>query len=261
VTPPAPRSRPSSGTASGPGKTSVPPGARRRGRPAGSAAGETRDRILTAAREEFSARGYDRTSVRSIGKAAGVDAALVHHYSGTKEQIFAAAIEVFFAPAADMPDAVTTGDRGAMGERAAGFFLRVWENPETREPLLAVVRSALTNETAAAVFRSLVGRMVLARPAGEVSAPDAEFRVQLAASHMVGLGHPALRRAARSPRVRRPGPAGPPGRADRPALPALAGRAPVAPRRPGAPAPPGKPRHRPRTFGTCPPPARAHDTT
>lgn len=160
---------------------------RRRGRPAGSATGETRERILAVAREEFSAHGYDRTSVRSIGKAAGVDAALVHHYFGTKEQVFAAAIEVSFAPAADLPEAVAVGDPADMGERAARFFLRVWEDPQTREPLLAVVRSALTNETAAAVFRELVGRMVLARFAGEVEAPDAELRVQLAASQLVGL--------------------------------------------------------------------------
>lgn len=167
-----------------------PPGAaaaRRRGRPAGAAAGETRDRILAAAREEFSARGYDRTSVRSIGRAAGVDAALVHHYFGTKEQVFAAAIEVSFAPAADLPGAL--GEAGAedLGERVTRFFLRVWDDPASREPLLAVVRSAVTNETAAGVFRAMVSRTVLARVAGGLDVPDAEFRVQLAASHLVGV--------------------------------------------------------------------------
>ncbi|SEO77641.1 TetR/AcrR family transcriptional regulator [Actinacidiphila rubida] len=160
---------------------------RRRGRPAGPASGDTRERILAAAREEFSARGYDRTSVRSIGKAAGVDAALVHHYFGTKEQVFAAAIEVSFAPAQDMPAAMAGGDAGAMGERVARFMLRIWENPQTREPLLAVVRSAVTNDTAAAVLRGLVSRTVLARVAGELRAPDPEFRVQLAAAQLVGI--------------------------------------------------------------------------
>ncbi|WP_225848143.1 TetR family transcriptional regulator [Streptomyces sp. HPF1205] len=159
---------------------------RRRGRPAGPASGETRDRILTVAREEFSARGYDRTSVRSIGKAAGVDPALVHHYFGTKEQVFAAAIEVGLAPAAGVSE-VVAGPGGELGERVARFFLQVWEDPVTRDPLLAVVRSALTNDTAAAVFRTLVSRMVLARVAGELAVPDAEFRVQLAASHLVGV--------------------------------------------------------------------------
>jgi AcrR family transcriptional regulator len=159
---------------------------RRRGRPAGPPTGATKERILAAAREEFSARGYDRTSVRAIGKAAGVDAALVHHYFGTKEQIFAAAVEVSFAPAVELPAAVGSAVDG-MGERVARFMLRVWENPATREPLLAVVRSAVTNETAAGVLRRLVSRTVLARVAGELDVPDPEFRVQLAAAHLVGI--------------------------------------------------------------------------
>ena len=64
---------------------------RRRGRPSRTqteAAPATRDIILAAAREEFSERGYEKTSVRGIAKAAGVDSALVHHYFGTKEQVF-----------------------------------------------------------------------------------------------------------------------------------------------------------------------------
>lgn len=162
---------------------------RRRGRPAGTKAGAaagTRERILAAAREEFSARGYDRTSVRSIGKAAGVDAALVHHYFGTKEQVFAAAIEVSFGPALELPDALAGGTDG-MGERVARFMLGVWEDPVTREPLLAIVRSAVTNERAAVVFRDLVGRKVMARVAGELEVEDPEFRVQLAAAQLVGI--------------------------------------------------------------------------
>ena len=165
----------------------APAGPRRRGRPAGRPSGETRDRILAAAREEFAALGYDRTSMRSIGKAAGVDAALVHHYFGTKEQVFAAAVQVSFAPAAGMPDAVTSGGADGMGERVARFMLEVWEDPVTRGPLLAIIRSAVTNETAAAVFRELVSRTVLARVAGQLSVPDSEFRVHLAASHLVGI--------------------------------------------------------------------------
>ncbi|MFJ2636474.1 MULTISPECIES: TetR family transcriptional regulator [unclassified Streptomyces] len=172
----------------GPQESGKPAG-RRRGRPAGTKAGtaETRDRILAAAREEFSARGYDKTSVRSIGKAAGVDSALVHHYFGTKEQIFGAAIELSFAPAMNIPDLVVAGGVDGMGERVARLMLRIWENPVSREPLLAIVRSAVTNETAAAVFRGLVSRRVLARLAGGLDVPDAEFRVQLAAAQLVGI--------------------------------------------------------------------------
>jgi AcrR family transcriptional regulator len=160
---------------------------RRRGRPAGPPTGATRDRILAAAREEFSARGYDKTSVRSIGKAAGVDPALVHHYFGTKEQVFGAAIESAFAPVLDITDTMTQGGLEDIGERMARFMTGIWEHPVTREPLLAILRSAVTNETAATVFRGLISRRVLARLGGTLNVPDEEFRFQLAASHLIGI--------------------------------------------------------------------------
>ncbi len=83
------------GRARGPARRPHRPaaGAARPARPAEAGPG-ARDRILAAARAEFAERGYDKTSVRGIAQAAGVDAALVHHYFGTKEQVFEAAIEL-----------------------------------------------------------------------------------------------------------------------------------------------------------------------
>ncbi|MDF3303003.1 TetR/AcrR family transcriptional regulator [Streptomyces tropicalis] len=160
--------------------------ARRRGRPRRTEAADTRDLILTAAREEFSERGYEKTSVRGIAKAAGVDPALVHHYFGTKEQVFEAAVEVAFAPALDAPDALAEGPLDGVGERLARFVFGVWENPTTRTPLLAIVRSAVNNETAAAVFRRLIAAQLLRRIASQVDLPDAELRAELAAAQLVG---------------------------------------------------------------------------
>jgi AcrR family transcriptional regulator len=160
--------------------------ARKRGRPPRTESADTRDRILTAARAEFSERGYDRASVRGIAKAAGVDAALVHHYFGTKEQVFEAAITVAFAPALHAPDAVADGPRDEVGERLTRFVFGVWENPATGAPLLAIVRSAVNNDTAAAVFRRLVASQVLRRIASQLDLPDAELRAELAAAQLVG---------------------------------------------------------------------------
>ncbi|MFF4714811.1 TetR family transcriptional regulator [Streptomyces eurythermus] len=162
------------------------PGARRRGRPPRTESAGTRDRILAAAREEFSARGYEKTSVRGIAKAAGVDPALVHHYFGTKEQVFEAAIEVAFAPALDAPDAVAEGPADGVGERLTRFVLGIWEDPATRAPLLAVVRSAVDNDTAAAVLRRLVAAQLMRRIAARLELPDAELRAELAAAQLVG---------------------------------------------------------------------------
>jgi AcrR family transcriptional regulator len=164
-------------------------GPRRRGRPARTSAADgpaARDRILTAARNEFAERGYDKNSIRGIAKAADVDPALVHHYFGTKERVFGAAIELIMAPAMGVPDAVH-GNREGAGERMARYMFSVWENRVTRLPLLAVMRSALTNETAATVLRGMIERRLLLRMAGELDVPNPEFRAQLAAGHLIGI--------------------------------------------------------------------------
>lgn len=163
---------------------------RGRGRPSrtqAEAAPATRDRILEAAREEFSERGYEKTSVRGIAKAAGVDSALVHHYFGTKEQVFEAAIEVAFAPALNASTAVEAGPLEGVGERLTRFIFGIWENPATRTPLLAIVRSAVNNEAAAAVFRRLIATQLLRRIAGQLDLPDPELRAELAAAQLVGV--------------------------------------------------------------------------
>ncbi|WP_069631452.1 TetR/AcrR family transcriptional regulator, partial [Streptomyces griseus] len=145
-----------------------------------------RTRILAAARTEFAERGYDKTSIRGIARAAGVDAALVHHYFGTKDEVFAAAVEVTFEPAL-VVHTVLGGPPEGLGERLARFFLSVWEDPATRSPLLAILRSALTHEAAAKVLREFVLRRLLERIAAELDVPDATFRAELAASHMIGI--------------------------------------------------------------------------
>ncbi|MFG2481157.1 MULTISPECIES: TetR/AcrR family transcriptional regulator [Streptomyces] len=146
----------------------------------------TQERIRLAAREVFAERGYDKTSVRGIAKVAGVDPALVHHYFGSKDDLFAAAIEVSIEPALVVP-AIIGGGPDGIGERLARYFLGIWENPVTRVPLLAVIRSALTHEAAAKVLRELVLRRLLARVAADLDVPDPTFRAELAASHMVGI--------------------------------------------------------------------------
>lgn len=169
-----------------PGQATPDPAARRRGRPPRAESGDTRDRILAAARAEFSERGYEKTSVRGIAKTAGVDSALVHHYFGTKEQMFEAAIEVAFAPALKGRDAVLAGPLADAGERMTRMIFGLWENPATRTPLLAIVRSAVNNDTAAAALRRLVSAQLLRRIAGELGTEDAELRAELAAAQLVG---------------------------------------------------------------------------
>ncbi|MFD0335053.1 TetR family transcriptional regulator [Streptomyces erythrogriseus] len=125
--------------------------------------------------------------MRGIAKAAGVDSALVHHYFGTKERVFEAAVEVAFGPALAERDALLEGPLDEVGERMTRVIIGLWENPVTRTPLLAIVRSAVNNDTAAAVFRRLVASQLLRRIAGQLGRPDAELRAELAAAQLVGI--------------------------------------------------------------------------
>lgn len=63
----------------------------------------------------------------------------------------------------------------------------MWENPATRNALLAIVRSAMNNEAAAGVFRRLISAQLLRRIAAQLDLPDAELRAELAAAQLVGI--------------------------------------------------------------------------
>lgn len=57
-------------------------------------AARSRERLLTAAVELFSERGFDRTTTREIGEKAGVDAALIARYFGSKTGLYLAALQL-----------------------------------------------------------------------------------------------------------------------------------------------------------------------
>ena len=114
--------------------------ASRRGRRPG--APDTRAAILAAARASFAASGYAGTTVRSVASAAGVDAALVHHYFGTKHDLFVAALALPLDPSTVIGPALAGGLDGA-AERLLVAFLGVWDDPELQPSLLGVVRGIL----------------------------------------------------------------------------------------------------------------------
>ena len=90
----------------------------------------------------FAAQGFAGTSVRAVAAAAGVDAALVHHYFGTKDDLFVAALELPVDPRERLAGVIAQGPDGA-GERMLRVFLSVWDDPELRLPLLGLARGML----------------------------------------------------------------------------------------------------------------------
>ena len=159
------------------------PAAPRRGRRPG--APDTRAAILVAARELFAANGFAGTSVRAVAAAAGVDAALVHHYFGSKDDLFVASLELRIDPRTALLPVVEGGVDGA-GERLMRLFLDVWEDEETRLPLLALVRGILDPGGQQLVRDGLL-RMVLGPVGAGLGLDDPDRRLPLVASQLVGL--------------------------------------------------------------------------
>jgi AcrR family transcriptional regulator len=142
--------------------------------------------VLEAARAEFAARGYEKASMRAIGRAAGVDAALLHHYFGSKDRLFMAAMEFPVEPKA-VVELVLSGDRAAIGERVAEFLLSVWEQPAALERLLALLRAAATTEQVAQLMRGFVQQELVLRVAEELGLEQGELRTELMLSQVLGL--------------------------------------------------------------------------
>jgi AcrR family transcriptional regulator len=146
----------------------------------------TRDAILAAARESFTASGYDRASIRDIAGRAGVDPALVHHYFGTKHELFIAAVELPLDVTA-LLDRIFAGERDQVGERIVGTLLSVWDTRLDRSPLIALIRSAVSSDEAARMLREFLMSVLFARIAETLGVPDARLRASLAASQTIGL--------------------------------------------------------------------------
>ncbi|GAA1135190.1 TetR family transcriptional regulator [Nocardioides aquiterrae] len=157
--------------------------ASRRGRRPGTP--DTRAAILAAARSSFAANGYAGTSVRAVASAAGVDAALVHHYFGTKDDLFVAALELAVDPRVAIRPVIEGGLDGA-GERLMRLFVSVWDDEQSRLPLLAVVRGILEPGGQQLVEDGFL-RMVLAPLAAGLEIDEPELRMPLVASQLVGI--------------------------------------------------------------------------
>jgi AcrR family transcriptional regulator len=147
---------------------------------------DTRGQILGAARRSFADRGFTGTTIRAVAAEAGVDPALVHHYFGSKDDLFLAALAIPVDPRELLPAVLEPGVPGA-GERLLRLVLSVWDDPHTRLPLAALVRTSLVEEAPETLLQQGLLRLVLAPLRSALPAPEADRRVQLVASQLIGL--------------------------------------------------------------------------
>ncbi len=152
----------------------------------------TRATILAAARERFAADGYERATIRAIAADAKIDPSMVMRYYGNKEKLFAAAA----AFELELPD-LSAVPRERLGTTLTRHLVDRWERDDT---LMALLRVAITNETAAERMREIFGAQV-APFVAEVTPDPAEVPVRAGLLATQALGLALCRYALKLPPV------------------------------------------------------------
>jgi AcrR family transcriptional regulator len=151
-------------------------------------AGRARDAVaskralLQAAQQLFGRNGFERTTIREIGERAGVDAALIARYFGSKADLYIAAVaeedqggrqlREYDGLEAMADELVTRAD-----ERGPGPILQALARSDTSAEIRAAAKSRLA--------RRLVDPLVASMT--EHGVERAQLRAEIAVSALVGI--------------------------------------------------------------------------
>ena len=147
----------------------------------------TRTAIIEAAGRLFLERGYEETSLRAIGAAAGVDATLVTHFFGSKANLLAAALHWPFDPSVEVPR-LLSGGRDQVGRRLVRLLTRTWEDQQQRNPILTLLRAASSEPRAAELLGTFLRTRLFDPLLAALGSNRPELRSELAISQLTGLG-------------------------------------------------------------------------
>lgn len=142
----------------------------------------TRASILESARQRFAREGYDGASLREIAADAGVDAALISRYFGSKDELFAEVVAVACEPKPDM----FGGDRATFGERMAKTVLEDPQDGAKLDMFLIMLLSA-SSPKASEIVRRCSRDKFFSFFQQWLGGPDVEVRTRLASSVMMGM--------------------------------------------------------------------------
>ena len=147
---------------------------------------DTRGEILRAARESFAGKGFTATSIRAVAREAGVDAALVHHYFDSKDELFIESMALPVDPR-QVAARVLDGPPDEIGRRIATVFLGIWESPDGQQRMKAIFRSVVSSDEVARMMREGITQMIIQPVSQTLDVPDAHLRVSLAATQLIGV--------------------------------------------------------------------------
>ena len=150
----------------------------------------TREALQAAAQELFGRKGYERTTTREIGEAAGVDPALIARYFGSKADLYLAAVA-----AERLADGGADGGGGADEpfadwEQVVDVVLRRTAQQGPGPILQALVRDDASPEIREAARSRLVRRMVepVAAQLATEGADRPTLQAQVAVAALLGVG-------------------------------------------------------------------------
>jgi AcrR family transcriptional regulator len=149
----------------------------------GKRSDRTRAAILRAARERFAAQGYERTTIRAVAADADIDPSMVMRYFGNKAQLFDTALAIDLR----LPD-LTTVPPDELARALVRHFLDRWEGDPADDALLVLLRSAVTNEHAAARMHEIFAAQIAPALAATLGPELAARRAGLVSSQLLGLG-------------------------------------------------------------------------
>jgi AcrR family transcriptional regulator len=120
-----------------------------------------------------------------VARQAGVDAALVHHYFDSKDELFIEAMAIPVDPRR-IAARILDGPLDDIGRRIATVFLEVWESPDGQQRMQALFRSVVSSDEVARMMREGIGQMIIQPVSQVLDVPDAKLRVGLVGSQLVG---------------------------------------------------------------------------
>ncbi len=121
-----------------------------------------------------------------MAAAAGVDSALVHHYYGTKEKLFAAAVHIPIDPM-EVIGPLREVPLEDLGYTLPSLLLPLWDS-EIGAGFIAELRSILAGSEVN-LFRSFIQDVITTEVGSRVDSPpgSGRIRVQFVASQLVGV--------------------------------------------------------------------------
>jgi AcrR family transcriptional regulator len=159
----------------------------------------TRARILAAAKARFSTHNYESVGVREIAGDAGVDAALVNRYFGSKDKLFAEVIAGVFRLDRMLPQVPDLKQLGAFIAHDLMSSSDGCRWSDGCDPLQLLLRSA-ASETASTVVSAGFHDEFVAPLAKLIGGADARLRAAMIVAYIIGFG--TMRVAMNSPAIK-----------------------------------------------------------